>query len=202
MRAKFLTEKEIHALRARMGARAWMPYQIALETGLRIGDVAKLTWNDIQGSLLTYTAQKTGKKGSARLTSTTAEQLWTWRRTARSDWVFPAPHDPASHLTRQALWKRLKVACKACGISADGVSPHSMRKVYGVREYRAHGMAAAQAGLQHTDIGTTEIYVLADWLTDENADKPLLRSDMARILHFIADWLGISKSAPTDPERK
>ena len=78
----------------------------------------------------------------------------------------------------------------------DGISPHSLRKVYGVREYHAHGISAAQAGLQHTDISTTEIYALADWLTDENADKPLLRSDMARILHYIADWLGIPKDRP------
>ena len=81
-------------------------------------------------------------------------------------------------------------------VNADGVSPHSLRKVYGVREYREHGMSAAQAGLQHSDIGTTELYVLSDWLTADNADEPLRRSDLSRILHFIADWLGIPRKEP------
>ena len=196
MRSRYLEEKEIKALRRAFSPHEWLPYQIAIETGLRIGDVAGLTWHDLQGSRLDFVAQKTGKKGTAFLADETARLLWQQRRRATSAWMFPAPSDDSKHISRQLLWKRLKAACRECRINADGVSPHSLRKVYGVREYRAHGMSAAQAGLQHTDIGTTEIYVLADWLTAENADKPLLRSDMARILHYIADWLGIPKAQP------
>lgn len=196
MRSKYLTQKEIEAIRGVLTPLEWLPYEIAIETGLRIGDVAKIAWRDIQGSRLLYTAQKTGKKGTAFLEEATARDLWSRRRRARSEWLFPSPSDPSRHISRQALWKRLKAACKTARLAADGISPHSLRKVYGVREYRAHGLGAAQAGLQHTDIGTTEIYALADWLTEENADKPLLRSDMARILHYVADWLGIPRDKP------
>lgn len=196
MRSRYLEEKEIKALRRAFSPYEWLPYQIAIETGLRIGDVAQIRWRDLQGTRLRFVAQKTGKSGEAFLEEETAHRLWQQRRRATSAWMFPAPSDDSKHISRQLLWKRLKAACRECRINADGVSPHSLRKVYGVREYRAHGMSAAQAGLQHTDIGTTEIYVLADWLTAENADKPLLRSDMARILHYIADWLGIPKFQP------
>lgn len=196
MRSKYLTDKEIAKLRATMSASDWDPFQIALETGLRVGDVAKLAWRDLQGSRLEYIAEKTGKRGECYLCAATAERLWARRRVAVSVWIFPNSRDSDRHITRQALWKRLKKACKAAGVIADGVSPHSMRKCYGVREYRAHGLKAVQAGLQHTDIGTTEVYALADWLTADNANKPLLRSDMARILHFIAGWLGIPQSNP------
>jgi len=196
LRSKYLDDKEIAALKARFSPYDWLPYAVALETGLRIGDVAQLTWRELQGTRLDFVAQKTGKAGTAFLTEETAHRLWQLRRRATSRWMFPAPSDDGKHISRQVLWKRLKAACRDCRINPDGISPHSFRKVYGVREYRAHGMSAAQAGLQHTDVSTTEIYVLADWLTAENADKPLLRSDMARILHYIADWLGIHKSAP------
>lgn len=196
MRSKYLNEREISALRGVVGAREWLPFQVAIETGLRVGDVAKIAWRDVQGSRVSFVAEKTGKKGTAYVSEDTAKALWRARRTALSLWVFPCPNDMTRHITRQALWKRLKAACKRARINADGISPHSLRKVYGVREYRTHGLVAAQVGLQHTDIGTTEIYALADWLTEENSDKPLLRSDMARILHYVADWLGIPRNEP------
>lgn len=183
-------------MKARFSPVNWLPYAIGIETGLRIGDVAQIKWHDLQGTKLTFTAQKTGKRGTAFLTEETAARLWFLRRHAISQWMFPAPKDATQHISRQLLWKRLKAACRDCRINPDGISPHSLRKVYAVREYRAHGISAAQAGLQHTDLATTEIYALADWLTDDNANKPLLRSDMARILHYIADWLGIPKDRP------
>lgn len=196
MRAKYLDEAEIAALRRVMRPEAWLPFQLSLETGLRVGDIVGLQWDNLHGRELRYVAQKTGKRGSALLSEETARQLREkWRKTP-SRWIFPAPTDTSKHISRQSLWKRLKRASQRAGISPRGVSPHSLRKVYGVREYRAHGLAAAQAGLQHTDISTTEIYVLADWLTEENGSKPLLRSDLARIIRYIADWLDIPFQPP------
>lgn len=196
MRAKYLDEKEIAALRGCFSAIDWLPFAIGIETGLRVGDIVQLQWHDLQGSQISFVAQKTGKPGKAFVSEETARHLWRLRRSSSSRWMFPAASNSDKHVSRQVIWKRLKAACRACKLNPDGISPHSLRKVYGVREYHAHGLSAAQAGLQHSDIGTTEIYALADWLTDENADKPLLRSDMARILRYVADWLGIPKDAP------
>lgn len=196
MRSKYVNEKELLGMRRALSDDEWLPFAVALDTGLRIGDVAKIRWRDVQGSRVSYTAQKTGKQGVAYLAETTALEIWKRRRLAVSPWLFPSPSNPARHITRQALWKRLKTASKRSGMDSRGISPHSLRKAYGVREYRAHGLSAAQAGLQHTDIGTTEIYVLSDWLTGENADEPLRRSDMARIIRYIAEWLGIPLDGP------
>ena len=201
MRSRYLDEREIEAARARMSARDWLPFAIALDTGLRVGDVAKLRWEDITGREVRFVAEKTGKAGRAALSADTAATLRNFRRVAGSVWLFPSPRDPSRHISRQALWKRLKAAARRAGVAPDGFSPHSFRKVYGVREYHAHGLGAAQAGLQHSDIATTEIYALADWLTAENADKPLLRSDMARIVRYIADWLRIDPAEPGDPSK-
>lgn len=196
MRARYLDEKEIEALAECLGPYAWLPFAVAIETGLRIGDVAALRWENLHGREIAFVAQKTGKAGKASVSEETARYLGQLRRRHVSPWIFPAEKDASRHVSRQVLWKRLKAACARCRINSDGISPHSFRKVYGVREYHAHGIAAAQRGLQHTDIATTEIYALADWLTEENADKPLLRSDLGRVIRYIADWLGIPTERP------
>lgn len=196
MRSRFLDEREIAAVCAVMRSEDWLPFWVAIETGLRVGDVAKLRWAEINGNTIRFVAQKTGKAGTAVVSDDLRRALQATRRTRRGEWVFPSPRKCGEHVTRQSLWKKLKRACARAGVNPEGFSPHSFRKVYGVREYKRHGIGAAQAGLQHSDIGTTEIYALADWLTEENADKPLLRSDMARIVRYIADWLRIDIKSP------
>lgn len=196
MRSRFLDDREVSAVCAVMRSEDWLPFWLALETGLRIGDVVNLHWSDVQGNTIRFVAQKTGKPGTAVISDDLRRALQAARRSRRGDWVFPSPRKHGAHVTRQSLWSKLKRACARAGVNPDGFSPHSFRKVYGVREYKRHGIGAVQAGLQHSDISTTEIYALADWLTEENADKPLLRSDMARIVRYIADWLGIDKNCP------
>lgn len=184
MRSRFLEKKELAKLQKYMGSD-WLPFQVSLETGLRIGDVAKLTWTDLSGQILSFVAQKTGKPGKASLKPRTARALQASRCAPK--WIFPAPRNSAKHISRQLLWKRLKTACLAVGVPLDGASPHSLRKVFAVREYQEHGIAAAKAALQHTDLATTELYTLSDWLTDENADKPLLRADLPQILRYLEE---------------
>ena len=192
MQSRYIEPRELAALRSACTPRTWLPLQIAAETGLRIGDVLKLRWDDISGQNLRFVAQKTGKAGVAVIGAETARFLRLWRRGAPSPWVFPSPKRPDLHLTRQTIWKRVKTACARAGLNPQGVSPHSFRKYYGVQEYHRHGIGAARAGLQHTDIATTEIYALADWATGERAAEPLRRSDLPRIIRYIAAWLNIA----------
>lgn len=187
MRSRYLTNDEIARIQAKLGLDAWLPFAIALETGLRIGDVVALTWRNVHGRRITYIAKKTRKPGEATISPELRVMLDTRRRAARSPWVFPSPRDLNRHITRQALWRRLKKAA-ANVTDTTGVSPHSFRKVFGVNEYHEHGVKAVQEALQHSDIGTTEIYALADWQLD--AAAPLTRGDLPRILHYIADYLG------------
>ena len=130
MRSRFLDGREIAAVRARMSARDWLPFAVSLDTGLRVGDVAKIRWDDIHGREIRFIAEKTGKAGRAALSAETAAALRRFRAVAGSAWVFPSPRDPQTHITRQALWKRLKAACRRAGVAVAGFSPHSFRKVY------------------------------------------------------------------------
>lgn len=196
MRSRFLDDREVCAVRAVLTAREWLPFWIALETGLRIGDVAKLRWRDVSGNAIRYVAQKTGKAGVAVVSDDLKRSLLAERRVNRSEWLFPSSRKVGEHITRQNLWKRLKRACARAGVNPEGFSPHSFRKVYGVKEYHRHGLRAAQAALQHSDISTTELYALADWLSGENADEPIRRSEMGLVLRLICEWLGFSADEP------
>lgn len=182
MRSRFLDEKELRALKT-AGSLDWLPFAVALQTGLRVGDVIKARWDDLDGDLLHFRAQKTGKKGTVRLAWQTVAALR--RRKTASAWLFPSPRDPDKHITRQALWYRIKRSARKARVPLAGVSPHSLRKVYAVREYRAHGISAVAAALQHENLETTELYALSDWATGENAALPLLRGDIPRLCQIL-----------------
>ncbi len=196
MRSRYLTDSELAAIRQALHPSLWLPFQVAIETGLRVGDVAALRWVDLKGRTITYTAQKTKKRGKAVLGNGTAAALAAVRRGSRSPWLFPSPKAAEKHITRQALWRRLKDAAVRAGVAVDGTSPHSLRKVYGAELFKREGLEAARAGLQHSDLLTTEIYALSDWTTGENAKEPLLRRDLGRILRILADWMKIPLDKP------
>ena len=196
MISRYLTDSENAALRQALGA-AWLPYEIGLETGLRVGDIIKIRLADIADDGLHYVAQKTGKEGIAPLSEQLRKHIAQAAQRG-TEWLFPSPVDHHKHITRQALWKRLKRAAERAGVARRGTSPHSMRKCYAVREYHTHGLTAAREGLQHTDIRTTQLYALADWLTEENAKEPILRQDVGLLVRFIAEFLGI----PLDGRKK
>lgn len=190
MRSRYIDQYELMQLQRVLTPMQWLPFAISLETGLRVGDVVKLTWDEIHGARIDFVAEKTGKRGVVYVSRVTELKLGELRRYSRSGWVFPSPHDPCSHITRQALWKRLKVACRRLGVNDAGISPHAMRKVCGVRTYHEKGIAAAREQLQHKDTATTEIYTLSDWLTGENATLPLKRGDLLQIVRMVLDHLG------------
>ena len=181
MKSKYIDENELAILQEIATSREFLPLAVSLETGLRIGDVLKLKHEDIQYSCINFVAQKTGKAGKARISRALARDLI---RPNGSEWCFPG-RDKKYPLTRQAVWARVKRICARAGIDPDGISPHSMRKVFAVELYKEEGAEAARRALQHSDLRTTELYVLSDWLTGKNADEPLLRKDIEKIVQEI-----------------
>ncbi len=173
-----------------MGTVAWLPFAVALETGLRIGDVAALKWADIDDDgHISFVAHKTGKAGETFVSPAVMAALRAHRR-AGAAYVFEG-REWGKPITRQALWARMKAAAQAAAIDAAGVSPHSLRKVYAVDVTQERGIRAAQEALQHTHIEDTEIYALSDWITGENAEKPLKRGDIVRIVDEIIKIVGL-----------
>lgn len=190
MKSRYLTTEEISRLSASLKPREWLPFRVACETGLRIGDVLKIRVEDLdEKNVLSFTAEKTGKSGTVKLKNSTAKAL---RAAARGEWCFPSPRKEGAHITRQAAWERVKRAARRSGVDVSGCSPHSFRKAYAVELYAEKGIGAVRVALQHTSEDVTSIYALADWITGENALKPLLRGDLPKIVEAV------KKSIETD----
>lgn len=191
MKSKYLTDAEVKKIRKAMTPHEWLPLWVSLESGLRVGDVVKLKPTDIKPDGIHYRAEKTGKKGVAPISARLSAEL----RKGRGKYIFPSPKDSSKHITRQAVWQRIKRAGKRAGIDLEGCSPHSMRKSFAVELYRAKGFKAVQDALQHTWASTTELYSFADFDTGENAELPLTRRDLRLIVRMVLEALGEARKS-------
>jgi len=73
--------------------------EVALATGLRIGDIVELTPEQVKGDIIEYTARKTGKSGIAKLPPELADRLHNpWF--AAGAWVFKSPRGGDKHISR------------------------------------------------------------------------------------------------------
>ncbi len=185
MRSRYVEKKELEKLRLALGDGAFLPLALSLETGLRVGDVVSLKVADVKRDGIHYVAQKTGKRGVAKLSPELRRSL-----PKVGKWLFPSPYKKGKHITRQAVWARVKSAGKKIEAELSGLSPHSMRKVFAVELYREKGFKAVQEALQHSYSSTTELYSFADWDTGENADVPLTRRDLQLIIKMVLEALG------------
>ena len=185
MKSRFLTETEIKNLRAALADEAFLPLALSLETGLRIGDVVGLKVSDVKADGIHFKAQKTQKRGVCAISAKTRKRL-----NKKGKWLFPSPYKPGQHIPRQAVWARIKAAGKSCGVELDGLSPHSMRKVFAVELYRKKGFQAVKEALQHSYSSNTEIYAFSDWNTGENAESPLVRRDIQLIVKMVLEAIG------------
>jgi integrase len=88
------------------------------------------------------------------------------------------------------VWARIKKSAERSGINSEGISPHSMRKVFAVELYREKGFKAVQEALQHSNAATTEIYSFADWETGKGGEEPLLKRDLPLIVRMVLEALG------------
>ena len=184
MRTIYVTTDQVEKIAAHLSAWEWLALWVSAETGLRVGDVVALKWRQIAPDRIFFTAQKTGKWGFAPISEKLYRELVLMRRSTR--WVFPSPKDPEKHLTRQAVWYRVKRACERAGIDPEGIAPHSFRKYFAVETFKREGLKATQAALQHDRTITTEDYAMSDFITGENANLPLLRRDLTLVVKLVA----------------
>lgn len=184
MKTVYITAEQVKAIAAHLSEREWLSLWVSAETGLRVGDVVSLRWLQITVLGIFFVAQKTGKAGIAPISDELRARLMAHRSSSR--WVFPSPRDPRKHLTRQAVWYRVKRACERAGIDPEGVAPHSFRKHFAVETFKREGLRATQSALQHDRTITTEDYAMSDFITGENAEKPLLRRDLTLVVKLVA----------------
>ena len=187
MKSSYIDDKTLKRLKKASDAVRWLPLWVSIETGLRVGDVVSLKWENVSRDSISFVASKTKKSGTARISRALFGALCATKR--ESDWCFPSPKDSNKHIRRETVWYRIKSACKRAGIDAAGISPHTMRKVFAVELFKRAGMKATQEALQHDKSSTTEIYALSDFSTGDNAALPLTRGDIPLIIEMVISAL-------------
>ena len=156
----YLPEAEYNRIYPYMSRDNALALEVAVATGMRIGDVLKIRKRDIVGTSVRYTAQKTGKKGVAPLPRHLADILRK-RCSRAADYVFPGS-GKTGHRTRQAVWKDVRKAAELAGIDDRLIAPHSARKTFAVELMHSKGIEAVQEALQHSRRDVTELYALSD----------------------------------------
>lgn len=146
-------------------------FEVMLATGLRVGDVLRLTTAQIERQRFTVREQKTGK--TRRVWIPAKLQLQILQQAGRL-YAFEGRNDWRKHRTRQAVWKDSSRCARffqhSGSVPKGTVSPHSARKVYAVDEYHRTGnLDVVHQKLNHdpAHAATTLLYALADKLDDK-----------------------------------
>ena len=178
MRAEYINKDSFEAILRLMGRENALALEVSVLTGLRIGDVLKIAPGDLREGWLYYTAQKTKKRGKKPIGLQLQRRLL---QNSRNNLCFPGRSGKKPR-TRQAVFRDLQKACAAFSASRH-ISPHSARKIYAADLYRKTDLATVQKELQHTDPGTTLLYV------DPGKREGLTEMDFERIRYIIWECL-------------
>lgn len=166
MRTDYIDGQELELVLALLMPQNRLICQLAISTGLRIGDVCSLR-SDQLIQRPTITEAKTKK---SRRIYIPADLLRRIKAQAGETWAFPGTKE-GQHKTRQAVWADIKRASKACRLPAN-IGPHTLRKVYAVRRFQATGdLGAVQKALNHDDVAVTMLYAMADHLSQQRAKE-------------------------------
>lgn len=149
---------------------------VIVRTGLRISDVVELRTNQI-APRLTLKEKKTGKSRRIYIGQRLADAILAQ---AGEIWAFPGAdrgqQDGETHRSRQAVWRDLHRAAKACRLPQ--LSAHSGRKAYAVDLYQRTGdLGKVQQALNHDNPATTLIYALADHLEAQQGVNRRVRKE-------------------------
>lgn len=162
---------DIQAIKTQLYARnlrdyAW--FVLGLNTGLRIGDLLRLTVGDVRLSKtqwaerLVVVEQKTGKVKECPLSDAMKKALRVYLTTRpdakRTEPLFPSQkgHRP---LGRQAAWAILKDAAAAVGFT-EPIGTHTLRKTFGYHAYQGGAdLSVIQDLFNHSSPAITLRYI-------------------------------------------
>ncbi len=126
------------------------------ESGVRVGELLALTWNDVD--LERGEARVRGKYGKERIVvlGPLTRLLLTEARARMT----PSPSDRVVPLSYKAVYKRLKALARRAGLPEERVRPHVLRHTFATEALRrGMSLASLQRLLGHSSIRITELYL-------------------------------------------
>lgn len=161
MRSEYIPKGEVVHILAGLQPINRLACEVSLITGLRINDVLSLKTSQIQKNRFSIREEKTGKVRSVYLPKDLQSRCFAC---AGQHYVFEGRLNGRKHRTRQAVFKDIRRVADVFRLK-NHISPHSLRKIYAVEEYRKHGdLKKVQKLLNHSDEAVTLLYALADRL--------------------------------------
>lgn len=159
-----LTEEEVQRLIAAAApGRDRLLIAIAYYAGLRVSELASLSWEALQplpeGQIQLDIVGKGGKARRTLLPTPVAHELMTYRASCHSMFVFPSPVHGGKPLSTRAINDCLKRTARLAGISCQ-LSLHALRHAHASHAL-ANGapLSVVSDGLGHSDVRTTAIYL-------------------------------------------
>lgn len=162
MKSDFIERDKVEKILLLVSPKVRLICEVAIATGLRIGDIVLLKTSQIEKSnRVTVREQKTRKSRRIYLRR---DLLCRLRVQSGDIWVFSG-RNSSKHFSRQGVWKALKKAAKLCDYS-ENISPHTFRKYYAVNLMRkGFDLQYVSRRLGHSNEFVTMIYALADVLS-------------------------------------
>lgn len=170
-RSQWLPREYVEHILAGMYLENRLALIVSERYGCRIGDVLNMKTSDLDKDIWSYREQKTAKRRRVKLALNLRKDLMS---ISGRIYVFEHRLSCFKHRTRQAVFKDLKRVAKVYRVDKL-VSPHSMRKIYSVEQYKKTGgnMQKVQRLLNHSDEAVTVLYAMADIITQNKFKKTL-----------------------------
>jgi integrase/recombinase XerD len=180
----YLADDEVEALLAacdpatRTGRRDHAMLTLAVQTGLRVSELAALTCADVvlgTGANV-HTQGKGRKERRTPLVAATVEALRSWlTESGGTDTELLFPTNTGSHLSRDAIEHRIalyvSIAAEHCApLRAKHVTAHTLRHTCAMRLLlQGVDVAVIALWLGHSQVSTTNVYLHADMSQKERA---------------------------------
>lgn len=181
--AKGLTSEGVAAIRGSFGgavetslknALTMALVSVASEAGLRISELAALTWADVAvdetdssgGGLVSIRKSKTDQDGQGAVVAVTAAAMQDLDRLAALRGNVPDPQSPVFDLSDRQISRRISAAAKAAGLG-DGYSGHSGR--VGMAQRMTRNQAPIAAVMRQGRWTTTRM--VGRYTRNENASE-------------------------------
>jgi integrase len=153
------SDEELAAFEARwpLGTRERLAYAILLYTGQRVGDVARMRWQDISKGCINVVQQKTGSALAIPIHIKLHEAL----RAGPANGMPLIGDQHGRAITRPTLTTLIKRAARAAGLGSECVA-HGLRKACLRRLAERGGSAREIASISgHKSLGEVERYTAA-----------------------------------------